>query len=699
MKHFLTILSIFAIAVSCRTEEQIIPSTSDQVIYPDAEVGEIKGFFLLNEGNMGSNKATLDYFDYETGIYTKNIFAERNPDIVKELGDVGNDIKIYSERIYAVINCSNFIEVMDVSTAKHIGVVSIPNCRFITFKGNYGYVTSYAGAVQIDPNARLGYVAKIDLTTLEVVDQCTVGYQPDELVVVDDKLYVANSGGYRAPDYDTTISVIDLSSFEEIEKIEVAKNLSRLELDQYGFLWVSSLGDYYDTPSKTYVVDTQTNKVVKEFDLPNSNMTRSGDNLYIFSREWNYTTSSNEVLYAVIDTKEQEITDLSFIKDGTNSNITIPYGIAVNPESSEIFVTDATNYITPGKLYCYTPEGALKWSTTTGDIPTQIAFTTTKLQPLNEQGGTTPDQTSAYITKVLEYVPAPGQHTNVMPQYEEGDTQETMNQKVLEAIGNNGGGAISLGGYGGYVTVGFDHTIPNREGLRDFRVLGNAFYSSLLYEVETLEGGSCEPGIIMVAYDGNGNGVPDSDEWFEIAGSSHIDASSEAWYNRALECGNDVNFYSEFELTYSKPTEEPTSTSEFGTYLQWSDNKGNQGYIPKNAYYTQSYYPLWIDSPTLTFSGSRLPQNGIDESGNGSNYVLYKYQFGYSDNETNLNDESAIDIDWAVDQEGNRVELPGVDFIKIYTGTNQVNGRIGSCSTELSGIEDLHQLNIEIKTR
>ena len=83
-----------------------------------------------------------------------------------------------------------------------------------------------------------------------------------------------------------------------------------------------------------------------------------------------------------------------------------------------------------------------------------------------------------YITEVFEYMPAPGQFVNTMPLYEEGDTQETMNRKVLEAIGNNNCGLISLGGWGGYVVVGFDHTIENREGLCDFRVLGN-FRSNL----------------------------------------------------------------------------------------------------------------------------------------------------------------------------------------------------------------------------
>jgi DNA-binding beta-propeller fold protein YncE len=272
---------------------------------------------------------------------------------------------------------------MDVNTAKHIKVVSIPNCRYIVFKDKYAYVSSYAGPVQIDANARLGYVAKIDTATLQVVGECVVGYQPDEMVVAGNKLYVANSGGYRVPNYDTRVSVIDLNTFTEIKKIEVAINLHRMKLDRYGNIWVSSRGDYYTIPSKTYVIDSETDKVTDVFHLlPNSNMTRSGDSLYVYSTEWSYVTNKNTITYAIVDTKNKKVVDRKFIKDGTEKDITIPYGVAVHPVTHEIFVTDAKDYVTPGKLHCYTPEGNRTCSINFGDIPAHIVFTNKQLQPI-----------------------------------------------------------------------------------------------------------------------------------------------------------------------------------------------------------------------------------------------------------------------------------------------------------------------------
>jgi hypothetical protein len=218
IRQFIVLLLTVVFITSCREDDPILPSKPIEVNPWEKVTGDIYGFYLLNEGNMGSNKASLDFYDYETGIYHRNIFGERNPNEVKDLGDVGNDIQIYGDKLYAIINCSNYLEVMDVNTAKHITKIAIPNCRYIAFKDQYAYVSAYAGPVEIDQNARIGYVAKIDTVSFKVIDECIVGYQPEEMAIVGDKLYVANSGGYHVPNYDRTVSVIDLTTFTEINK-------------------------------------------------------------------------------------------------------------------------------------------------------------------------------------------------------------------------------------------------------------------------------------------------------------------------------------------------------------------------------------------------------------------------------------------------------------------------------------------------
>ena len=361
---------LLLLLLSCRGPEIILPSEEEQ--RGDTMHTEVQGFYLLNEGNMGSNKATLDYYDYTTATYKRNIFAEANPDITQGLGDVGNDLRIYGNRLYAVINCSNLIEVMDATTAKHIGQINIPNCRYLAFADGYGYCTSYAGPVQIG-NTQIGYVAKFDTATLRIVDTCHVGFQPDGLEVVGNRLYVANSGGYLAPDYDSTLSVIDLASFKQVATIPVAPNLHRVQADHLGQLWVSSRGDYFDTPSRLFCLSlSSTTNSLDTLNIPVSNFCILGDSLYYISTEYSYETYEDVISYGIVDIRTHQLLTTYLITDGTT--LVKPYGIAVHPTTREIYITDAGNYVTPGMLYCFSPQGSLQWSVRTGDIPSAICF-------------------------------------------------------------------------------------------------------------------------------------------------------------------------------------------------------------------------------------------------------------------------------------------------------------------------------------
>jgi hypothetical protein len=288
---------------------------------------------------------------------------------------------------------------------------------------------------------------------------------------------------------------------------------------------------------------------------------------------------------------------------------------------------------------------------------------------------------SRYITQVYEYRPAPGQFINTMPLYKAGDTEETMRKKAEESISGINDVMISLGGYGGYVIFGFDHTVVNVAGKKDFKVLGNAFYAADNPNPNSpTDGGSVEPGVVMVSLDRNYNGIPD-DEWYELAGSEYYKPET-------------VHHY---EITYYRPAPDKTPTPKpetpliDTTFVYWKDNRGKDGYIVKNVYHSQDYYPQWIPAERLTFSGTKLAGNAVDESGRGYYFVQYAYDWGYVDNHPNeREDKISFDIDWAVDKNGNKVHLPGVDFIRVYTGLNQQCGWLGETSTELSRAEDLH---------
>ena len=370
------VLATLALATSCRKDDVIVLTEYEPLPGMLDTSSPYAGLYLLNEGNMGSNKCTLDFVDFEQGEYARNLYAERNPNVVKGLGDVGNDIQIYGSRLYAVINCSHKVEVLTPDSAQRIAQIDIPNCRYaLGHKGNL-YVSSYVGMAQIDPTAPRGAVFKVDTVSLAVVGSVEVGYQPEEMAIIGDRLYVANSGGYRVPDYDNTISVIDLNTFTvtDVMTIEQSANFHRIDSDSNGRLWLSSRGDYYGNKSNLYVIDPASKQVIKEMGVPVSDMWADGDTLYTISTEWSYVTGQNAVSYTKIDMATMEVLDHNIIKDGTEKSITLPYCIAVDPVTKDFYVCDAKSYVVSGTIYCFNRNGILQWKQTTGQIPAHIAF-------------------------------------------------------------------------------------------------------------------------------------------------------------------------------------------------------------------------------------------------------------------------------------------------------------------------------------
>ncbi|MBQ9077778.1 MAG: YncE family protein [Muribaculaceae bacterium] len=374
MRFRLTLLSITSLLLSTSCREDIYVRQSESTSVDSPRSTGIDGFYLLNEGNMGSNKSSLDYFDETTGIYTRNIYAERNPSAVKELGDVGNDLEIYGSKLYAVINCSHKVEVMRERDATRITKIDIPNCRYAIGHGGHVYVSSYVSPVQDDPTAPRGAVFKIDTLSLQVMDRVDVGYQPEEMAISNGKLYIANSGGYRAPNYDRTVSVIDLGTFSVIKDIDVDINLHRVKRDSRGLIYVTSRGDNAYIPSRLYVIDPATDQVTRKIDTPVSDLWIHGDSAYIYSAAINDVTGQTTISYSILNLNTHLIDDNRIIKDGTDSAIKMPHGIAVHPVTREIYITDARNYVSSGRIHCYSPDGTLKWSQTTGEIPAHFAF-------------------------------------------------------------------------------------------------------------------------------------------------------------------------------------------------------------------------------------------------------------------------------------------------------------------------------------
>lgn len=275
---------------------------------------------------------------------------------------------------------------------------------------------------------------------------------------------------------------------------------------------------------------------------------------------------------------------------------------------------------------------------------------------------------SPYITQVFDFTPAPGQFVNEAPKWVEGMTYKELLDVVLKRLGGTNKNYVSLGAYGGSITFGFDHIVPNLDG-PDLVIWGNAFPKS------------SEAGIVQVAYDANHNGIPD-DPWYELYGSAHKEP--------------DATFH--YSITYYRPDSkkqpvlDPKEPSVIDAeYIRWEDNQGNSGFIPQNKYHKQSYYPAWIKEDSYTLSGTRLKNNAVlTTKGESKIWELNPFEWGYVDNKPNNDPNgSQFDLSHARDSKGNPVALKGIHFVKVYTALNQVAGVIGETSTEVMHAYDI----------
>ena len=265
----------------------------------------------------------------------------------------------------------------------------------------------------------------------------------------------------------------------------------------------------------------------------------------------------------------------------------------------------------------------------------------------------------AECTKVFEYTPAPGQFINELKTGGFDASHTTQEAAIAYAEDRfSVGNWVLLRGFGGYVIVGFDHSIDNTRS-HDLCVIGNSF------------NGSSEPGVVWVMQDENGNGLPD-DTWYELAGS---------------ETGK-VETIQNYAVTYYRPT---------GTKMpvQWTDNYGNSGEIDYlKQFHTQDYYyPLWVEEDTYTLTGTCLKARNYDQSGNGTYWVNPHYDWGYVDNFSptdfiSSNMANHFNISNAIDFEGEHVNLSHIDFVKVQCAINAKSGWLGELSTEVCGFYD-----------
>lgn len=411
-KAFLLLAVGMLVLAACEKPE--VPSRDADLTGETVDAGSlkqagIKKLFILNEGQMGSNNASLDMLRASDGNYVTGVFKKMNPSEAAGLGDVGNDIAVVGDEVWIVVNNSGIVDVLSAVDETEIAAIQVPTPRCLAFDDKYVYVSSWNGAVAVygadwsvdaeqSKNPK-GVVYRINRSTKKLDGSVEVGYQPEGLAVYDGKIYVANSGGISSqlpPDYayDDTVSIIDAATFKVTGTVKVAVNLKDVWSDGGGAIYVSSLGNYWDAhtglyvfyandPSKSVLVGSGT--AIKPEQLHVSCSYCCGNEVFCIGTENEYDWNSAHDYYIWSCRIDDYTTGKCTVSLYPQTLAGTPYGMAViemQKSSSEseglhyLVLGDAGDYYNPGTVSCYAldfNDGEKCWSVSAGVCPGHFA--------------------------------------------------------------------------------------------------------------------------------------------------------------------------------------------------------------------------------------------------------------------------------------------------------------------------------------
>lgn len=325
-----------------------------KTIQSDVNVNvENSGYLVLNEGLFNQNNASLSWYDSKTNTITQNVFQIKNQ---RDLGDTGNDIIKFGNKIFIVVNVSSTIEVLNANSLisiKQIPMVAnnIPKQpRNIIGYGNKVYVSCFDG-----------YVDVIDTATLQIEKRIKVGKNPENLCLLNNFLLVSNSGGLNPPSMDSTLSMIDLSTNLELKKIFVGTNPGTIIKGLNDCVYVITRGNYNTIVPDWKMVNIKNEVIEKVFEGPILSLESFQDSLLLLNR--------NNKHIELISMNNNLIKNQTFISLETMIN---PYNIQYFSKTKEICVTDANGYVNQGYVSVFDDLGNFKVKFKSGINPSKI---------------------------------------------------------------------------------------------------------------------------------------------------------------------------------------------------------------------------------------------------------------------------------------------------------------------------------------
>lgn len=328
---------------------------------PSAPLGAYdNGVLILNQGNFGGGNSSISFWSNDFSTFEFNAFSSVNPSV--PLGDTAQDLGFYGDKAYIVVNLSNTIQIVNRYTLEHLTTIStgLSNPRYIAFANGNAYVTNWGDA----SNAQDDYVAVINLTSNSVTSSIPVTEGPERILEHNDKLYIAHMGGYG---FGNSISVIQVNNntVSSIEVGDVPNSMALVNNDLYVLCGGKPSWAEPETSGSLVKINLSTNTVTAALPFLLGN---HPSNLILHDSKFYYTIDS-EVFSKTIEANTVPSTP---IFSTTQQGVYGVYSFAI--ANNKIFVGDAADYNSNGKVYIYSLTGTLENQESVGVIPGGFYF-------------------------------------------------------------------------------------------------------------------------------------------------------------------------------------------------------------------------------------------------------------------------------------------------------------------------------------
>ncbi len=318
-----------------------------------------KGVFILNEGDFNSANAEITYFDPTKDVSTINPIQEifKTANAGAQLGSVGQSMYFKGNKAYIVLNVSNKVEVVDNTTFKKISTIpssdNMSNPRYIVSDDQFLYISNWG-----DPNVTTDdFIAKYKISDLTFVEKYKVDEGPEKMILDNNKLYVAQKGGWGI---GKTVTIIDLKTTDK-KSINVGDVPTDLTI-QNGNLFVLSQGVNWGTTTKGKLVRYNlTSEDKLEMNFPDGQhpnfLVAENSKLYYILNNSVYSMATNAT---ALPTKADYITGAENV-----------YGF--NVKGDTFYVLDSKDNKSNGRLFIQNAQGGLKYQTIiTGLFPNSV---------------------------------------------------------------------------------------------------------------------------------------------------------------------------------------------------------------------------------------------------------------------------------------------------------------------------------------